>query len=99
MDKETTVTFETDKQINCLDVDPDSFFPESERPRENTMAIRICNACDARTDCLNYALGWNVAGIWGGTNTRERNIIRKRKNIVPKDVILSYRGMEGLQWT
>jgi len=38
-------------------------------------------------------------GIWGGTNTRERQAIRKRKNIKPKDVILSYRGMEGLQWT
>jgi hypothetical protein len=91
--------FKTDKQTNCADVDPESFFPDSELTKENTMVLKICNTCDARTDCLEYALGWNVVGIWGGTNTRERQAIRKRKNIKPKDVILSYRGMEGLQWT
>jgi len=91
--------FKTDKQTNCADVDPESFFPDSELTKENTMVLKICNACDARTDCLEYAVGWNVVGIWGGTNTRERQAIRKRKNIKPKDVILSYRGMEGLQWT
>ena len=88
--------FKTDQQINCADVDPESFFPDSELKQNNIMVLKICNACDARTDCLEYALGWNVTGIWGGTNTRERQAIRTRKNIKPKDVILSYRGMEGL---
>lgn len=89
--------FKTDKQTNCTDVDPESFFPDSELRQENAMVLKICNACDARNDCLEYALGWNVIGIWGGTNTRERTAIRKSKNIKPKDVILSYRGMEGLR--
>lgn len=89
--------FKTKKQTNCTDADPESFFPASELKQENTMVLKICNACDARNDCLEYALGWNVIGIWGGTNTRERTAIRKSKNIIPKDVILSYRGMEGLK--
>lgn len=88
--------FKTDQQTNCSDSDPDSFFPDSELIKQNTTVIKICNACDARNECLEYALGWNVTGIWGGTNTKERQAIRKRKNIKPKDVILSYRGMEGL---
>lgn len=89
--------FKTKKQTNCTDVDPEGFFPISELRQENKMVLKICNACDAQNDCLEYALGWNVMGIWGGTNTKERTAIRKRKNIIPKDVVLSYRGMEGLK--
>ena len=89
--------FKTKKQTNCADADPESFFPTSELRQENTMVLKICNACNARNECLEYALGWDVTGIWGGTNTKERIAIRKRKNIIPKNVILSYRGMEVLK--
>jgi len=89
--------FKTNKRTNCFGSDPESFFPVSELRQENKMVIKICNACNARNECLKYALGWDVTGIWGGTNTKERQAIRKRKNIIPKNVILSYRGMEGPQ--
>lgn len=56
--------------------DPDSFFPEHGTdmppPRE---VIKVCNGCDVRAECLEYAIKHDEQwGIWGGLkeNDRER---------------------------
>jgi WhiB family redox-sensing transcriptional regulator len=40
---------------------------------EYRLAKRMCNECPIRTQCLSYAIKWDVSGIWGGMSERERN--------------------------
>lgn len=49
------------------------FFPMG-RP---THAVKkMCALCPVRGDCLSYALGAELEGIWGGTTDRERKEMR-----------------------
>lgn len=55
----------------CAQTDPDVFYPEkgaSSRP-----AKTLCFACEARVECLDFALdNGEPFGIWGGKTARER---------------------------
>jgi hypothetical protein len=42
-----------------------------EKERINT-ARRICERCSVRQDCLEFAIGTDSTGIWGGMDTAER---------------------------
>lgn len=63
---------------NCLGEDPDLFFPE--RGASTKEAKAVCQGCEVRGDCLEYALAnGEQFGIWGGLSKRERlKIIRQR---------------------
>ena len=57
----------------CAETDPEIFFP----PKGNLGldAIKICDRCSVRTECLEDALEhWDQIGIWGGmtSNARKR---------------------------
>ncbi|MGW8326527.1 WhiB family transcriptional regulator [Streptomyces sp. NPDC055897] len=55
----------------CAEIDPDLFFPE--RGASVTEAKQICFACEARIECLTYALNTRERfGIWGGMTERGR---------------------------
>ncbi len=60
----------------CRDRDPDVFFPlTAEGERE---AIRICQGCPVRLDCLEFALEAKIRfGIWGGVNEKERRTLHR----------------------
>lgn len=63
---------------NCLNVDPDLFFPE--RGASTKEAKAVCQGCDVRKDCLEYALAnGEKFGIWGGLSERERRRIRRQR--------------------
>ncbi len=63
---------------NCLGVDPDLFFPE--RGASTKEAKAVCQACEVRGDCLEYALAnGEKFGIWGGLSERERRRIRRQR--------------------
>jgi len=65
-------------RANCIGVDPDIFFPE--RGASTREAKSICNACEVRADCLDYALeNSEKFGIWGGTSERERRRLRRQR--------------------
>ena len=56
---------------NCLGVDPDLFVPE--RGASTKEAKAVCQGCEVRVDCLEYALAnGEKFGIWGGMSERER---------------------------
>lgn len=60
----------------CSEVDPEIFFPE--RGGSSKAARAVCNKCDVRNQCLEYALNNKEQfGIWGGTSERERRKLRK----------------------
>src|ERR1700758_5525879 len=65
------------ERANCLGVDPDLFFPE--RGASTKEAKAVCNNCEVRLDCLEYALRHGEKfGIWGGMSGRGRPARRPR---------------------
>ncbi|MGD9988842.1 WhiB family transcriptional regulator [Pseudonocardia sp.] len=69
----------------CVQVDPDLFFPETDRgtefDRQVTAAKRICAGCPVRTQCLDYALRVLPEGIAGGTTPAERTALRRQRGV------------------
>ena len=65
----------------CRDTDPDLFVPVGTTgPALDQIdaAKRVCQACDAQTQCLEFALATNQeSGIWGGTSEDERRKLRR----------------------
>jgi WhiB family redox-sensing transcriptional regulator len=65
----------------CRDTNPDLFFPVGTTGpaiSQIEAAIAVCNQCEAKTACLEFALATNQeSGIWGGTSEEERRKIRK----------------------
>lgn len=69
---------------SCHGIDTEMFFPEDKGgySAENYMAKKICKSCICVEDCLTYALHYKVLGVWGGTTSYERDVLRKRLNII-----------------
>ena len=60
----------------CAQTDPDQFFPE--KGGSNRSAKRVCQSCDVRAECLEYALAHDERfGIWGGLSERERRRLKR----------------------
>lgn len=62
----------------CSDVPTAVFFPDDGGSAQG--ARRICQQCEVRSACLEYALANRIDdGIWGGATARERQqILRER---------------------
>ena len=60
----------------CAQTDPEAFFPE--KGGSTREAKRICESCEVRAECLEYALENDERfGIWGGLSERERRKLRR----------------------
>ncbi|MFC5337589.1 WhiB family transcriptional regulator [Leucobacter denitrificans] len=60
----------------CAQTDPEAFFPE--KGGSTREAKRICETCEVRSECLEYALENDERfGIWGGLSERERRKLRR----------------------
>jgi len=60
----------------CAQTDPEAFFPE--KGGSTREAKRICQGCEVRDACLEYALANDERfGIWGGLSERERRRIKR----------------------
>ena len=60
----------------CSQTDPEAFFPE--KGGSTREAKRICEGCEVRSECLDYALANDERfGIWGGLSERERRKLRR----------------------
>ena len=60
----------------CAQTDPEAFFPE--KGGSTREAKRICDGCEVRSQCLEYALANDERfGIWGGLSERERRKLRR----------------------
>jgi WhiB family redox-sensing transcriptional regulator len=61
----------------CAQTDPEAFFPE--KGGSTREAKKICQGCDVKAQCLEYALKNDERfGIWGGLSERERRKLKKR---------------------
>ena len=67
----------------CRDTDPDLFFPVGTTGpaiEQIESAKRVCNECEVREPCLEFALESNQdSGVWGGTSEEERRAIRRQR--------------------
>ncbi len=64
-------------QSLCAQTDPEAFFPE--KGGSTREAKKVCQSCDVRSECLEYALAKDERfGIWGGLSERERRRLKKR---------------------
>jgi WhiB family redox-sensing transcriptional regulator len=77
----------------CKGSPPGMFHPHDEAPgvrsRAQMLALRtqveackvVCRGCPVRDRCLQYALENGEVGIWGGTDDRERTLMRRRGRV------------------
>lgn len=73
----TAVELEWQERALCAQTDPEAFFPE--KGGSTREAKRICQSCEVRDKCLEYALEHDERfGIWGGLSERERRRLKKR---------------------
>jgi WhiB family redox-sensing transcriptional regulator len=68
-------------------VDPEVFFPLGHGDPGEARAI--CRLCPLREACLDYALAWDVHGIWGGTTYAERQAIRRSDGVAALPVLIT----------
>ncbi len=65
----------------CSDTDPGLFFPVGTTGpalEQIAAAKAVCDTCDAKTPCLQFALSTNQdSGVWGGTSEEERRKLRR----------------------
>jgi len=59
----------------CRGCPPGKFFPPAEDPGE--AAKSVCRGCPVQGPCLDHALLYREAGVWGATTERERTRIRR----------------------
>ncbi len=60
----------------CAQTDPEAFFPE--KGGSTREAKRICQGCEVKDACLDYALANDERfGIWGGLSERERRRLKR----------------------
>lgn len=64
------------EQALCAQTDPEAFFPEKGGSTREAKAV--CDMCDVREQCLQYALDNDERfGIWGGLSERERRRLKR----------------------
>jgi len=68
-------------EAKCLGSDPALFFPPGTTGDplvQAESAKQVCQSCDVRPRCLQFALETNQdSGVWGGTTEEERKTLRR----------------------
>lgn len=68
----------------CAETDPEAFFPE--KGGTTRAAKAVCERCEVRADCLEFALqNAERFGVWGGLSERERRRLLKDRGVVLDD--------------
>ena len=66
------------EKARCAEVDPELFFPE--KGGSTREAKKVCMSCEARTECLDWAIDSDEQfGILGGKSERERRAIGRER--------------------
>lgn len=68
------------KDLACDPAKTDVFLQDGaqdSRTAQGQQAIAVCLRCPARTDCLGWAIRHDEVGIWGGTNGKQRERLKR----------------------
>lgn len=60
----------------CLGYPLEVFFPESGKSKLVRLAVAVCQECEVRAECLNFALQFPGPGIYGGLTENQRDALR-----------------------
>jgi len=71
----------------CAQVDPELFFPERGDNTISKVAKAICAECPFKKPCAEYALHFEIRGIWGGTSEQDRNVLARKRGITRRVVV------------
>jgi len=84
----------------CESIDPELFFlPDTPgATRYPVVLAGICASCEAKTECLEYALKWDVDGYWGGTTEADRRRLRDKLGIIPESIMMKQIQSGGYQF-
>ena len=64
----------------CAQTDPEAFYPAD--GQSATGAVRVCQACPVRAECLEYALRHDERfGVWGGMTEQQRRRLRRHRGL------------------
>jgi WhiB family redox-sensing transcriptional regulator len=74
----------------CREVGVEFFFPEpGEAESTYRMARAICSGCTVKEQCREWGINHEYHGMWGGTTPMERRAIRKKNNIIVREVLIT----------
>jgi WhiB family redox-sensing transcriptional regulator len=68
------------------------FFTDEENERDTSvyaLGKTICSGCSIRQQCLEWAVKHEAHGLWGGTTPRERQMMRRKRNIVLEQILVT----------
>jgi WhiB family redox-sensing transcriptional regulator len=70
--------WEADEIAPCTNY-PDAYFPElaSDALDIAEQARKMCNGCPIIEQCFQYAIKWEIHGVWGGTTANQRKMFRR----------------------
>jgi WhiB family redox-sensing transcriptional regulator len=71
-------------EAKCTNAEVATFFDRASE-RE---AKKLCKLCPVQADCLEYAIVYDMYGIWGGMtyNERRRKYSKERRDILREDL-------------
>ncbi len=77
---------------NCEGIDTNLFFAEEDSKNypQREYLIKVCGNCKAQPECLEYAVTHEILGWWGGTSEKQRDAIRRVRNITPISIFSGY---------
>lgn len=61
------------RRAYCRGANPDIFHDDG----HEVTAKAYCQRCSVAVDCLEWALGRNEEGVWGGTTDAERRALKR----------------------
>lgn len=65
-------------RARCRGLDPEQFFVRSLEQARG--AIKVCQRCPVRQECLDYAVAEGIeVGVWGGLTERQRRAYARRQ--------------------
>lgn len=65
-------------QARCRGLDPEQFFVRG--VAQARPALRVCERCVVKDECLRYALDNDIDfGVWGGLTERQRRAFQRRQ--------------------
>ena len=62
----------------CAEINGDLWFPEKGEAQVAARAVKVCNTCPVKKQCLNFAIENEIRdGIFGGKSAEARRYLRR----------------------
>lgn len=65
----------------CLQIGPEAFVIPGDQHQDNAAAKRVCRSCPFLDACHEFAVSYDVVGVWGGTTYADRRRTRRKLGI------------------